>query len=256
MIDARTVFGVCEEYDARDRYARDSFPLERHVNSLGCQREAFTFGVPPPEALDKCSMKYRQLFTDTIRKLQSMGGELVPIDWSPFQKAGQLLYDGTFVSERLASLPDHFLETNRANLHPIILELFQRVVDRQSTAIQAYRDIQAKALFTRQATAQFTSATYKGVDVVVVPTAPAHPTIKEMLADPISKNSYLGEFTHFGNILDLCAVATPAGTYKLENTETVLPFSITFLGARCTDSEVLSIANRFQSYVEEGSLDL
>ena len=54
-----------------------------------------------------------------------------------------------------------------------------------------------------------------GVDVVVVPTAPTHWTTEEVLADPIKKNSVLGEFTHCGNVLDLCAVAVPAGTYAV-----------------------------------------
>lgn len=241
---------MCEEYDSLDRYARDTFPAERHVNSLGLQRTSFKFGIPPPEILEICSTQYRQLFNSTITKLQSLGGELTPIDWTPFRLAGDLLYDGTFVSERLVSLPDDFLSKNRHHLHPVIVELFDRVTARKSTAVQAYRDIQAKALYTRQATAQFASSDKVGVDVVVVPTTPEHPTIEAMLADPINLNSRLGRFTHFGNILDLCAVATPAGTYEpTDGSATSLPFSVTFLGARCTDSEVLRIARRFEESV-------
>ena len=70
-----------------------------------------------------------------------------------------------------------------------------------------------------------------------------------MLADPIRLNAKMGTFTHFGNVLDLCAVATPGGTYEAEGT--ILPFSITFLGARCTDSEVLEISRRFHEAVNE-----
>ena len=234
---------MCEEYDSNDRYARDSFPAERHVDSLGKQRTAFKFSIPPPEILEICSAEYRKQFNSSIRRLQSLGGELTSIDWTPFRQAGDLLYEGTFVSERLASLPDDFLSKNRQHLHAVIVELFDAVVARKSSAVQAYRDIQAKALFTRQAIAQFASADKVGVDVVIVPTAPEHPTIAAMLADPIKLNSKLGSFTHFGNILDLCAVATPAGTYEPTDGSTVsLPFSVTFLAARCTDSEVLRIA--------------
>jgi allophanate hydrolase len=245
--DARTVMNVCEGFDVQDRYARDAFPTERHVNSLGPQRTSFKFGIPPPDVLEVCSPQYRKMFNASVSRLQSMGGELTTIDFSPFQKAGDLLYDGTFVSERLASLPDDFMTKNRQHLHPVIVDLFDQVFARNSSAVQAYRDIQAKALYTRQATAQFASADKLGVDVVVVPTAPEHPTIEAMLADPIKLNSKLGTFTHFGNILDLCAVATPAGTY--DDGEATLPFSVTFLGARCTDSEVLRIAKRFEDEV-------
>jgi Asp-tRNA(Asn)/Glu-tRNA(Gln) amidotransferase A subunit family amidase len=200
--------------------------------------------------LEICSSQYRILFNSAVRKLQFLGGELTPIDWTPFGLAGDLLYDGTFVSERLASLPDDFLSKNRQHLHPVIVELFDQVVARNSGAVQAYRDIQAKALYTGQATAQFTSADKIGVDVVVVPTTPEHPTIEAMLSDPIRLNSKLGSFTHFGNILDLCAIATPAGTFQPSDGSAIsLPFSVTFLGARCTDSEVLRIANRFEENI-------
>lgn len=122
------------------------FPLERHVDSIGPQTKEFKFGVPPPEALEACSPVYRKKFDDAIKHLQGIGGLLVPIDWKPFENAGNLLYDGTFVSERIASLPDGWLDKNRDHLHPVILEIFEKVVARQSTAVQAYRDLQAKAL--------------------------------------------------------------------------------------------------------------
>jgi Asp-tRNA(Asn)/Glu-tRNA(Gln) amidotransferase A subunit family amidase len=248
--DARTLWQLCERYDQDDRYARDTFPAERHVNSLGTQREAFRFGIPPPEILEVCSPTFRRLFNEAVQRLQGLGGVLTPIDWTPFQKAGDLLYAGTFVSERLASLPDDFLEKNRQHLHPVILELFEQVVARQSTAVQVFRELQAKALYTRQATGQFASADQSGIDVLVVPTAPDHPTIKDMLADPIKLNAKMGTFTHFGNVLDMCAVAVPASTYQAHEAGPRLPFSLTFLGCRCSDSEMLGIASRFEAAAE------
>lgn len=244
--DARKVWQVCEEYDERDRYARDTFPVDRHVDSLGTQAHIFKFGIPPPEALAICSPKYRELFNQTVQKLQELGGELRSVDYSPFAKAERLLYAGTFVSERLASLPDDFLEVNRNNLHPVILELFEQVVARNSTAVQAYKELQLKALYTRQATAQFRSAARDGIDVLVVPTAPEHPLIESIMNDPINLNAKMGTFTHFGNVLDLCGVATPVGKYS-DDDGTKLPFSVTLLGARCTDSEVLRIAKQVES---------
>ena len=104
-------------------------------------------------------------------------------------------------------------------------------------------------------------------DVLVVPTAPTHPTVEAVLTDPIALNSMLGTFTHFGNVLDLNAVAVPAGTYparELVSGKTVpeendnndseeaqghLPFSVTFLGAGGTDAEVLRIAGIFERAV-------
>jgi len=253
--DARTLWQVCEEFDPNDRYARDTFPAERHINSLGSQSQAFRFGIPPPEALETCTPTYRKLFNEAVQRLQAMGGAVVDLDWTPFAKAADLLYEGTFVSERLASVPDDFLDKNRQHLHPVILKLFEAVVARHSTAVDVFRDLQAKALYTRQATLQFASADKIGMDVLVVPTMPDHPTIKEMLADPIRLNAKMGTFTHFANVLDLCAVATPSGTYATgQDDGTRLPFSVTFLGARCTDSEVLAIANRYQALMTQESM--
>lgn len=97
-----------------------------------------------------------------------------------------------------------------------------------------------------------------GITALVVPTAPLHPTVEQMLAEPISLNSTLGSFTHFGNVNDLCAVAVPAGTYPapiaegVAETEVgkVLPFGVTFLGGSRTDSEVLDVASRFETYMK------
>ncbi|KAF1832434.1 amidase signature enzyme [Decorospora gaudefroyi] len=249
--DARTIWQILEGHDPLDPYAKPQIAFERHVNSIGPHSRAFKFGIPPPEALAMCSIPTRRMFNETVSRLQNLGGILTPIDWSPFQKAGQLLYDGTFVSERLASLPDEFIEKNRSALHPVIAQLMDAVIDRKSSAVDAYRDLQAKALYTRHAEQVFAySAT--GVEVVIVPTAPTHWRIDEVLADPINKNSALGEFTHCANVLDLCGVAVAAGTYSVaelsgqDKDEGVLPFSVTFLSGSRLDAEMLEIARRFE----------
>jgi len=252
--DARSVWNECEGFDSEDPFAKPDLAVTRHVNSTGAEAQRFKFGVPPPEALGVCSAVYRRLFDDMVAQLQTIGGTLMPIDWSPFRKAGDLLYNGTLVSERLASLPDDFLDRNSQHLHPVIHDLFTQVAARRSSAIDAYRDMQAKALYTRQAESVFAQSA-AGVDVVVVPTAPTHWTIAEVLEDPIAKNSVLGEFSHCANVLDLCAVAVPAGEYGVgelsgrEEDEGRLPFGVTFLGGSRMDAEVLEVARRFEASV-------
>ncbi|KAF3191787.1 hypothetical protein TWF225_001005 [Orbilia oligospora] len=252
--DARIVWSLVEGYDAADRYSKGTPPILRSVDAHFTK---FKFGIPPPEALSVCSFTFRQMFNDTVKKLQDIGGQLVPVDWAPFDNAGKLLYDGTFVIERLASLPDDFLEKNRDALHPVIRELFEQVVARKSTAVDVFRDLHKQALYIRQMMEIFSPS---GISVLVVPTAPLHPTVEQMLAEPISLNSTLGAFTHFGNVNDLCAVAVPAGTYPVlstgnssEGSNGILPFGVTFLGGSRTDSEVLDIASRFEAYMKQES---
>jgi Asp-tRNA(Asn)/Glu-tRNA(Gln) amidotransferase A subunit family amidase len=251
------VWAVCQGFDPDDRYSKEISTSPRDINSIGLPTNHFKFGIPPPSALNICTPVYRRLFNQAVCTLQSIGGQIAEVDWTPFEAAGSLLYDGTFVSERLASLPDKWLETNCANLEPVIADLLTSVEARQSTAVQAYRDLQAKALYTRQANRLLSHT--GGVDVLLVPTTPTHWKIQEMRADPIKKNSMLGYFTHCGNVLDLTAVAVPAGLYnatELDKAEvgtgenTMLPFGVTFYAATRRDEDVLEIARRFMKAIE------
>ncbi len=110
--------------------------------------------------------------------------------------------------------------------------------------------------YTRQAETAFLPND-EGVSVLLVPTAPTHYTIAEVQADPIAKNSALGDFAHFANVVDLCAVAIPIRTFaacelsgqSLEPTaenvkEVRLPFGVTLLGPRFADNEVLDLGER------------
>jgi Asp-tRNA(Asn)/Glu-tRNA(Gln) amidotransferase A subunit family amidase len=146
VADVQYVWEIVEGYDDKDPYAKSTPPNLHHVNSLGHQYNMFTFGIPPPEALEICTPVHRKMFEDATKTLQSIGGVLADSDWSPFQKAGKLLYDGTFVSERLANLPDGWFEENQDQLHPVIKNIFEAVIKRNSTAVQVYRDLQAKQM--------------------------------------------------------------------------------------------------------------
>jgi len=111
--------------------------------------------------------------------------------------------------------------------------------------------------YTRQAEKMFLPNA-GGISVLLVPTAPTHYTISEVQADPIAKNSALGHFAHFANVVDLCAVALPASTYPAtelsgqnpepatdEGNKARLPFGVTLLGPRFADNVVLDLGQRF-----------
>jgi allophanate hydrolase len=54
-------------------------------------------------------------------------------------------------------------------------------------------------------------AVLAGFDALLVPTAPEHPTIEQVAADPLGVNARLGTYTNFVNLFDMAAVAVPAG---------------------------------------------
>ena len=50
-----------------------------------------------------------------------------------------------------------------------------------------------------------------GCDLLLLPTTTEHPTIAAVQADPLAINRRLGTYTNFVNLLDMAAVAIPAG---------------------------------------------
>jgi allophanate hydrolase len=79
-------------------------------------------------------------------------------------------------------------------------------------------------------------AALDGVDALVVPTAPMHPRIEEVAADPVGVNSRMGTYTNFCNLFDLCGLAVPAGTAGEAQ------FGITVLARAFEDAVALDIA--------------
>lgn len=137
--DAREVWEVIRGFDPDDVYAKP-VPLPLYPATP----DTFRFGIPPAEALAVCSSPYRRMFYRAVTCMQSMGWNLHPFDWTSFENAGKLLYDGTLVAERVAGLPEGWLETNAEALHPVIRTIFEGAANRKSTAIEVFRDIHAQ----------------------------------------------------------------------------------------------------------------
>ena len=64
-------------------------------------------------------------------------------------------------------------------------------------------------------------------------------TIEDMLAQPVERNSQLGYYTNFINLLDSAAVAVPTGMAS-----NGLPFGVTLAAAAFRDRYLLMIARR------------
>jgi allophanate hydrolase len=82
---------------------------------------------------------------------------------------------------------------------------------------------------------------WESADVLLVPTVPTTFTVQEMLADPVRLNSVLGHYTTFCNLLDLCAVAVPAGF-----TAAGRPHGVTLLAPAGSDALLARAAGRLE----------
>lgn len=249
VTDARQVWYVLDQHDSLDPYAKPPASLPTWaVDFRGPKDGGFTFGVPPDSLLQLCSKEYQELFKKAVTALQSLGGTLVDIDYTPFATAGDLIYGASLIHERLASIGYEFLSKKIDTLHPTTKLVMQKVLSSDLKGWEVYRD-QAIQMECTAKGRQIFNKFEDGIDVLVVPAVPWHPTIQEILDSPLTPNSKLGLFTHPGNVMDLCGISVNAGW--VENGGVQLPFGITFQGGSGCDGKVLDIAAVFEKHLRE-----
>jgi allophanate hydrolase len=169
-----------------------------------------------------------------VQRLQSLGGELCEIDFSPFIEAGALIFDSAFVAERAASYGE-VLDRLPQALVPGVAGILRRA--RDYTAVDAFkaqhRLLELRHQFARQ---------LAGIDVLVTPTVARPFRVEEMLASPIERNAEVGYYTYGVGPLDLCALALPAALRP-----DGLPFGVSLVGQAGSDGWLRSLGRRFEA---------
>jgi allophanate hydrolase len=234
--DARAAWGVMRGYDEEDVYARPTLPVS--PRSWPGPSEGVRFGVPPAGLLEKLSPQYGELFGKVVHVL---GGKLgmtqAEFDYTPFQQANDMLYGSSIVAQRLVAFDDYISTHGLEKLHPVVRDIF--AASSGFDAVRAYKDIFALQGYRRQAEKQFRD----GIDVLVVPSTVTHFTVEEMEEQPLERNKSMGTFTHFVNLLDLCAVQVPAGQWRNAKGN-VMPFGVTLIGQAGRDEELLQLGQK------------
>jgi allophanate hydrolase len=126
-----------------------------------------------------------------------------------------------------------FIRERPASLFPVTREIIEGGV--RGLAIDAF-----KATYRLQKIKRAIEPAWEQMDLLVTPTAPTIYSIAEVEGDPIQTNSNLGTYTNFMNLLDLCAVAVPAGS-----THSGLPFGVTFSAPAFHDRYLLDRAEEW-----------
>ena len=220
--DGQAVLKVAEGYDSADAYSQSI----RDLPLLPSQK----IGVPKLEQLMFFGdAAYADAWLAALETLKAKGWQIVEIDFEPFLNAARLLYEGPWVAERTTALKD-FLESNAEDFFPVTKSIISGGLS--GTACEAFAATYKLADLRRQS-----ESVWEGLAAIVTPTAGGFPTLVEMEADPIGPNSQLGYYTNFMNLLDLCAVATPA-----DESSAGLPFGITWIAPRDTDKALLNVA--------------
>jgi allophanate hydrolase len=81
---------------------------------------------------------------------------------------------------------------------------------------------------------------WREMDVLVLPTTGTIYTHEQIAAEPLKLNTNLGYYTNFVNLMDLAAVAAPAGLRS-----NGLPFGVSLVGPAFSDEALLALANRY-----------
>ncbi|MFF5290851.1 allophanate hydrolase [Paractinoplanes globisporus] len=151
------------------------------------------------------------------------------VDIGPLLEAGDLLYRGPWVAERLADLGD-FLEKNPESVLPVTRRVLE--TGHGYSAVQTFR-AQHRLRELKAAADRM----WERVDVLALPTIGTTFTQAEIAEDPIGHNLTLGRYTQFANLLDMAAVTVPNGF-----TEDGRPASITLFGPAFSDETLLLLA--------------
>jgi len=231
--DANTVLEQAAIYDENDQYAREN-PFENNLRYYGLPNENFTFAVPKADQLAFFGNNSAQaLFEQSVEQMQALGGVKQEIDFTLFLQAAKLLYEGPWVAERYVAI-ENIIQQQPEKLLPVIKTIVSSAEDK--TAMDVFKAEYQMQVYRKQAKkilAEF--------DFLLTPTAGTIYTIDEVNADPIAKNSNLGYYTNYMNLLDCACVAVPGGFLDNE-----LPWGISLISTAMSDRKLLSYANKWQ----------
>jgi allophanate hydrolase len=215
MQEAWRTLGTIAGYDPTD-------PSSRRPETPCLPVGPLRIGIPDLAELDGCDPAWLDGWQHALAALRELGHQVVSIDYTPFRLAAASLYGGAWVAERTAAVGD-VLDREPAGADPTVSAIIRG--GRRHDAVALFRDHERMDQWRCQAATQ-----WQFMDVLCLPTAPGHPTLAEVAADPIGVNSRMGRFTNFANLLDTCAAAIPAGF-----TPTGLPVGITLFAPAWQD---------------------
>ncbi|MCM5569791.1 allophanate hydrolase [Burkholderiaceae bacterium FT117] len=195
------------------------------------------FGPAPrlgvPDAPVFGSEAWREAFGESVARASGLGLPVSQFEMAPLSEVARLLYEGPWVVERRIVAGDAIVR-GADGIDPVVAKVIS--AGGAYTAADAF-----SALYRVREIGASLAGLWDRFDALMVPTAPGLPTIAAVAAEPIARNSELGFYTNFVNLLGWSAVAVPAGF-----TPDGLPFGVTFIGPGGADRALLALAARWQ----------
>ncbi len=241
--DALAVLQAASDFDPADPFSRRADPTAAATSPhglAGCR-----LGVPRASQLRFFgNLQGEARFAATLRLAEQLGARLVEIDLDPFLETARLLYEGPWIAERYVAIR-HFLDRQPEALHPVTRQIIGGGA--RPSAAEAFA-----AYYRLRELRRATEPVWQVIDTLITPTAGRQYTVAELLADPVNLNSALGYYTNFVNLLDLAAVALPAGRQ-----DDGLAFGVTLTAPAWHDAALCALADALHRGGNEtiGALD-
>jgi len=237
VADAAKVAETAIAFDAEDAYARSDAP----PFAIDRAPEPLRVGIPDGPIPFFGDGDYEALYHAAIERMKALGAEIVAIDYAAFEKTAAMLYAGPWVAERLAAIGD-LADRNPDAIHEAVRGIVLGA--RAKTAVETFEAFHALAELVADARREWAK-----MDVLLLPTAGTTFKIAEMLADPITLNTRLGAYTNFVNLMDLTALAIPAG-FRPDG----IPFGVTLIGPALSDGMLASVGDALHRSVADARL--
>lgn len=214
---------------------------------LGGSRSQVRLGVPTQPGCDPM-LGWDRAYQQALEQAQALGATVVPVDFEPLWAVARLLYDGPWVAERMTVVADLLRDQPQA-LDPTVAEVIAAAS--RYDAADVFR-----ARYQLAALQQHAQALWQQVDALLVPTTPTCPTRQAVALAPVARNSELGRYTNFVNLLGWSALALPAYlpdqadlSDALQHGQSAVPFGVTLIGPGGADTALLAWGLRWQAHL-------
>lgn len=236
LADVYTVDAAARGYHAEDAWSRRvPTPEAAAPSRLLLPKEEPSFYGP-------FAVEYEAAWKQAVQQLKTIGIPVEYVDTGVFAAAATLLYEGPWVAERWAGL-HHFVEANPGSTHPVTEQIVRSGSDPYSAA-SLFGAMHKLQRYKREARELLRNA------VVMLPTAGGTWTREQVRENPIAANRDMGRYTNHCNLLDLCAVAVPAGSAAGD-----LPFGITLFSTAEQEGLIREVAERLAGEREASCSD-
>jgi allophanate hydrolase len=237
VADAAKVAMSAVAYDEEDPFARSCAP----PFVVDAAPAPLRVGVPKGPIPFFGDKDYEALYHAALDRLAALGAGIVPIDFTPFAKAASMLYAGPWVAERLIAIGD-LATRNPEAIHEVVRGIILGA--KEKSAAETFNAFHDLAELMREARGEWAK-----MDCLLLPTAGTTYTIAEMLADPVALNTNLGAYTNFVNLMDLAALAVPAG-FRPDG----IPFGVTLIGRALSDGRLAPVGDALHRSLDRARL--